>query len=266
MKALVTGASSGIGRDIAIYLASKGYDVVIAARRENLLQELKKQIEEMTFAKDLKADDTPAFKVKVFVEVADVSKVDECKSLYEKHPDIDMLVNNAGFGKYGEFNILDLDDDISMINTNITGLHVLTKLYLNEMIKNNKGYILNVASSAGLMPGGPLMATYYATKSYVVSLTRAISQELKLKGSNVKISCLCPGPVDTNFNNVAKVQFSLKGLSSKYVARYAIDKTLEGKLTIVPGISMKVACFGCRFVPTRLMLKMVANQQKKKGA
>ncbi len=266
MKALVTGASSGIGRDISIYLASMGYDVVIAARRENLLQELKEQIENMTFAKNPKADDTPAFKANIIVEVSDVSKVEDCKTLFEKHPDIDMLVNNAGFGKYGEFKELDLNDELSMINTNITGLHALTKLYLNEMVKNNKGYILNVASSAGLMPGGPLMATYYATKSYVVNLTRAIWQELKMNNSNVRISCLCPGPVDTNFNNVAKVQFSLKGLSSKYVAKYAIDKTLEGKLIIVPGFPMKVACFGCRFVPTKLMLKVVANQQKKKGS
>ena len=247
MKALITGASSGIGKDMARYLSSLNYDLVIVARRENLLQELKDEL-----------------KTNVEIEVADISDIEACKQIFEKHKDIDMLINNAGFGKFGEFKDIDLNDELSMINTNITGLHVLTKLFLVQMMKVNKGYILNVASSAGLMPGGPLMSTYYATKSYVTSLTRGISQELKLAKSNVKISALCPGPVDTNFNNVAKVNFSLKGLSSKYVARYAINKCLEGKLIIIPGFYMRVACFGARLMPTNLMLKMVAGQQQKK--
>ena len=247
MKALITGASSGIGKDMARYLASLNYDLVIVARRENLLQELKNEL-----------------KTNVEIEVADISDIEACKSIFEKYKDIDMLINNAGFGKFGEFKDIDLNDELSMINTNITGLHVLTKLYLAQMMKVNKGYILNVASSAGLMPGGPLMSTYYATKSYVTSLTRGISQELKLAKSNVKISALCPGPVDTNFNNVAKVQFSLKGMSSQYVARYAINKCLEGKLIIIPGFYMRVACFGAKIMPTSWMLKMVAGQQQKK--
>ena len=249
MKALITGASSGIGRDMARYLSTLGYDLIIVARRENLLEELKNEINNKN----------------VIVEKADISKIEECKALFEKYPDIDILINNAGFGKFGKFEEIELENELSMIDTNIVGLHTLTKLYLTKMKENNKGYILNVASIAGLMPGGPLMATYYATKSYVVSLTNGISEELNAEGSNVKISALCPGPVNTNFNNVANVKFSLDGLSSEYVAKYAIDQMLKGKRIIIPGWYIKLACFGSKICPSRLILKIVHNQQKSKN-
>ena len=249
MKALITGASSGIGRDMAKYLAKLGYDLIIVARRENLLEELKNEIKG----------------VEVITEKADISVKENCETLFEKYKDIDVLVNNAGFGKFGEFDEIELESELNMINTNIVGLHILTKLYVKEMKKKNKGYILNVASSAGLLPGGPLMATYYATKSYVVSLTRGISEELKVSKSNVKISALCPGPVDTNFNNVANVKFSLKGLSSEYVAKYGIDKMFQAKRIIVPGVLMKLATIGSKFAPSNLVLKIAYNQQKSKG-
>ena len=248
MKALITGASSGIGRDMARYLSGLGYDLIIVARRENLLEELKNELA----------------KTQVIVEKADVSNPDVCKELFEKHPDIDLLVNNAGFGKFGEFDKTELNDELNMINTNIVGLHTLTKLYLQRMKEKNRGHILNVASSAGLMPGGPLMATYYATKSYVISLTRGIAEELKVAGSNVKISALCPGPVDTNFNNVANVRFAMKGLSSEYVAKYGIDQALKGKQIIVPAWYMKIACFGAKILPAKLMMKMVYQRQSSK--
>lgn len=224
--------------------------MIIVARRENLLEELKNELT----------------KTNVIVEKADVSNVETCEKLFNKYPDIDLLVNNAGFGKFGEFDKIKLEEEINMINTNIIGLHTLTKLYLKNMKANNKGYILNVASSAGLMPGGPLMATYYATKSYVISLTRGIAQELKIAKSKVKISALCPGPVNTNFNNVANVSFSLKGIPSEYVAKYAIDQTLKGKQIIIPAWYMKVACFGAKILPAKWMLKMVYNQQKSKDS
>ena len=249
MKALITGASSGIGRDIARYLSNLGYELVIVARRENLLEELKKELT----------------KTNVIIEKADISKPEVCIELFNKYQDIDFLVNNAGFGKFGEFDKIELNDELNMIETNITGLHVLTKLYLKKMKEKNRGYILNVASIAGLMPGGPLMATYYATKSYVVSLTRAISEELRVAGSNVKISCLCPGPVDTNFNNVAKVRFSLKSLPSEYVAKYAVDKALNGTKIIIPAWYVKIACFGAKILPSSFMLKMIYNNQKRKN-
>ena len=248
MKALITGASSGIGRDMAKYLSNLGYDLVIVARRENLLEELKNELT----------------KTEVIVEKADISDINACKELFEKHPDIDVLINNAGFGKFGEFDKTELSDEISMINTNITGLHTLTKLYLPKMKEKNSGYILNVASSAGLMPGGPLMATYYATKAYVISLTRGIAEELRVAKSKVKISSLCPGPVDTNFNNVAKVKFSMAGLPSDYVAKYAIDQMFKGKETIVPAWYMKIACFGAKILPAKWMIKMVYKRQSSK--
>ena len=245
MRALITGASSGIGKDMARYLSSLGYDLIIVARRENLLEELKNELTNTN----------------VIVEKADISDIDACKSLFEKHPDIDILINNAGFGKFGEFDLTNLEDEISMINTNITGLHTLTKLYLPKLKEKNKGYILNVASSAGLMPGGPLMATYYATKAYVISLTRGIAEELRVAKSNVKISSLCPGPVDTNFNNVAKVKFAMKGITSEYAAKYAIDQMFRGKEIIVPAWYMKIACFGSKILPASFMLKMVYKRQ-----
>ena len=248
MKALITGASSGMGRDMALYLSSLGYDLVIVARRENLLKELAKEIN-----------------TKVEIEPLDISVEENCHKLYEKYPDIDFLVNNAGFGKYGIFTDINLYDEVNMINTNIVGLHVLTKLYVKEMKKRNKGYILNVASIAGLMPGGPLMTTYYATKSYVVSLTRGLAEELKMENSNVKVCALCPGPVNTEFNKVAKVQFSINGRESSFVAKYAIDNCLKGKRIIMPGWEIKMASFGAKLAPANITMKVVAKQQEKKS-
>ena len=248
MKALITGASSGIGRDIARYLSQKGYDLVIVARRQNLLEELKKEL-----------------KTNVQVEVMDVSDKNNCYKLAEKYPDIDVLINNAGFGKYGEFTKIDIEEELDMINTNIVAVQFLTKLYLKNMEEKNKGYILNVASVAGLMQGGPLMTTYYASKSYIVSMTRGISEELKIKNSDVHVCVLCPGPVATNFNNVANVKFSIKQLSSEYVAKYAIDKMFKKKDIIIPGFLVKVLALAAKFAPAKIVLYLAYKQQKKKG-
>ncbi len=135
MKALITGASSGIGRDMARYLSQKGCNLVIVARRQNLLEELKKDL-----------------KTNIEIEVMDVSKEENIYHLFQKHQDIDILINNAGFGKFGEFVEIDIETEINMINTNIVAVQMLTKLYLQEMVKKNRGYILNVASIAGLLP------------------------------------------------------------------------------------------------------------------
>jgi len=150
-----------------------------------------------------------------------------------------------------------------MINTNIVAYHTLTKLYLQDMKEKNSGIILNVASIAGFMPG-PLMATYYATKNYVVRLSEAIREELRKQHSNVQISILCPGPVNTNFNKVADVQFALKGLSSEYVAKYAIEKMLKGKFYIIPGLKIKLAKIGCKIAPTNFVAKISYKMQRKK--
>ncbi len=150
-----------------------------------------------------------------------------------------------------------------MINTNIIGYHVLTKLYLQDMKKRNSGKILNVASIAGFMPG-PLMATYYSTKSYVVRLSESIREELRREKLNIQISILCPGPVNTNFNKVADVQFALKGLSSDYVAKYAVEKMFKGKFYIVPGWKIKLAKFGAKIAPSNLSARISYKMQKEK--
>ena len=150
-----------------------------------------------------------------------------------------------------------------MIKTNITAYHILTKLYLIDMKKKDEGKILNVASIAGFMPG-PLMATYYATKAYIVRLSESIREELKKEKSNVQISILCPGPVSTNFNNVANVKFHMREANSQDVAKYAIKKLEKGKFYIVPGIDVKLAKLGAKLAPAPFVSKITYKIQKRK--
>ena len=150
-----------------------------------------------------------------------------------------------------------------MINTNIKAVHILTKSILKDMEERNSGYILNVASSAAFQPG-PLMSTYYATKSYVYQLTEAINYEEKKKKKNIYVSVLCPGPVNTNFNNVAGVKFGIKPLKSSYVAKYAIDEMFKGKMLIIPGFKMRMTKFFERFLSDKALLRMTYKVQKKK--
>ena len=249
MKALVTGASSGIGRDIARELAKRNIDLIIVSRDEEKLNEVKNSISN----------------VEIEVIAKDLSNEQNCKDLYEQVKDkhIDILINNAGFGVFGEFTESSLEKEINMINTNITAMHILTKLFLTDMKKQNKGHILNVASIAGFMPG-PLMASYYATKAYVLRLTQALREELNKEKSKVKLSVLSPGPVATNFNNVANVKFSAKPLSSEYVAKYAVEKMLKGKFYIIPGASIKAVRFFAKIIPDCLMAKMAYKAQEGK--
>lgn len=249
MKALITGASSGIGRDMARELAKRGCDLILVARRVNRLEEIKNEITG----------------VSVETIECDVSTEENCTKLYNSVKDkgVDMLVNNAGFGLAGEFLSTDLNKELNMIRTNVVAVHMLTKLFLKDFAEKDRGIILNVASSAAYM-AGPYLSTYYATKNYVRRLTEAVYRELKEKNSNVSVSVLCPGPVNTEFNDVADVKFALKGLSSEYVARYAIEKALKGKLYIIPGLQMKLGVFLLRFIPNKLMLKISAHIQKKK--
>ena len=254
MKALITGASSGIGEDMACILAQKGYDLILVARREEKMIALKNRI--------LAQNNT----VSIEIIALDLSQKENCYALYEKtkNEPVDFLINNAGFGLCGKFTETDLDTELKMIDTNITAVHILTKLFLKDFVTRDSGRILNVASSAGYM-AGPLMSTYYATKNYVRRLSQAIYQELKEEHSNVHISALCPGPVNTEFNDVANVKFALDGLSSKFVAEYAIEQALKNKLCIVPSFGMKAGVFFLRFIPEKLMLKISSHVQKKKN-
>lgn len=248
MKALVTGASSGIGYEISKYLAKRGYDIIVVARNRQALENLKKEI-----------------KTNVQIVCMDLSVVDNCVKLYENFKDenIDVLINNAGFGMYGNFDILDMNKEIEMINVNILACDILTKLFLKDMKKRDSGYILNVGSIAGFMPG-PLMSSYYASKSYVVKLTQAIRKELKKSKSGVSVSVLCPGPVNTNFNNTAGVKFAVRPLSSEYVAKYAVDMMFKKKLVIVPGFTIKLARFFSKFTPDNILAEITYYIQTKK--
>ena len=249
MKALITGASSGIGYSMDKYLDKLDIELILVGRDKGKLENLQKEL-----------------KVKSKVVIADLADLNKVKDLYilTRSEDIDILINNAGCGLYGEFSQVDLNKELEMININIKAVHLLTKLFLRDMKKKNSGYIMNVASSAAFGPG-PLMATYYATKAYVNNLTESISEELRRSNVNVSICSLCPGPVDTNFNNVAGVEFSIKPLTSDYVAKYGIDKMLQGKTVIVPGMMMKLVLFFRRFASRSFVRKVTYNIQHKKS-
>lgn len=250
MKAMITGASSGIGRDIALDFAKRGIDLILVGRNKEALEGVKSTIDG---------------KVKVKIVVVDLANVQKVKELYvlTHNDDIDILVNNAGFGVFGEFSDIDLNTELNMLDVNIRALDMLCKFYLKDMIKKDKGIILNVSSAAAFM-SGPLMSSYYATKSYVYRLSLAIREELRRKKSKVQISVLCPGPVNTNFNNRAGVSFRVKALSSSYVASYAVKKMFKGKTIIIPGFKMKAVKFIVRFLPDKFVCRINYNIQKKK--
>ena len=240
MKALVTGASSGIGENICYELSKRGYDIILVARGKKELERVAKKIKTNTQIINM-----------------DLSSEEDVKELYKqvKKENIDILVNNAGFGLFGLFYDTNLDRELEMIDVNVKAVHILTKLFIKDFVKRDSGYILNVASSAGFM-AGPKLNTYYATKNYVVSLTEAIYEELRQEKSNVHISALCPGPVNTNFNKVAGGSFTVKALTPEYVAKYAVNKMFKKKLIIIPKLSMKLGVYAARVMPTKLMLKI----------
>lgn len=244
MKALITGGTSGIGKEMAIYLSSLGYDLVLVSRNKNEIEKIN-------------------FKTNITTYSYDLSIEDNCYKLYNKleNEKIDIIINNAGFGAFGDYKNENLEKEINMINLNIKCLHILTKLFINN--KNTK-YILNVSSAAGLLKGGPLMSTYYATKSYVTTYSLGLYEELRRNKSDKHISILCPGPVNTNFNNRAGVNFNLNSLEPKEVAIYAIKKMFKKKLIIIPGIKQKIGIFLTRFISTKTLLKITYNFQKKK--
>lgn len=248
MKALITGASSGIGMEMARELAARGYELILVARRRDRLEALSRELT-----------------VKCRIIELDLSSEEQCRMLYcrTRSEDLEIVINNAGFGVCGSFAATDLTRDLEMIRVNVIAVHVLTKLFLHDFRMRNHGYILNVASSAGFM-AGPLMASYYATKSYVLRLTQAIQEELRHEGSAVVLSALCPGPVKTEFNDVAHVRFSVPGMSAKRCAHIAIHGLLHKKQIIVPGASMKAAITARRFVPERLLPRVTYRVQHRK--
>ena len=247
--ACITGASSGIGKEFARQLSARGFDLILVARSRDKLDEL-----------------AASCRTHCEVIVCDLSREAECirlAGILEKRP-LALFINNAGFGNVGLFETCDLSRDLQMIDVNVRAVHILTHEVLKQMKARNKGCILNTASAAGLMPGGPFMATYYATKSYVVSLTNAISQELEHEGSRVRICALCPGPVDTNFNNVANVKFSLPGINANACVSEALKGIKKKKTIIVPGMQLKAVSLAAKLAPNRVALPVILRTQAMK--
>ena len=249
--ALISGASKGIGKDMAYLLAKEGYKVLLVARSEDLLDAICKDIHAKygVEAKYLALDITKSYK-----DIYDYCMANKMI--------VDILINNAGFGKYGKALSYDEEIDSKMIDLNIKALTGLCKLFGKMMAENKGGHILNVASVAAFMPG-PYMATYYATKNYIVSLSLAIYEELKRDKSNVKISIFCPGPVNTNFNNVADVKFNISSLNSEYASKVAIDGMFMNKLLIIPN-NMKFNHLLTKIVPTKSILFAKSLIQERK--
>ena len=236
MKALVTGASSGIGYSIARYLSRIGYDLIVVARRRDCLNNLMNEC-----STDVKIRDM------------DLSIISNMYKLHEmtENENIDIWVNNAGVGLYGEFYDINTSKEISMLNLNVIATDVLTKLFLKDMVKRNSGKILNVSSILGFMPG-PLMSSYYASKAYITSMSRAINTELKMKKINVSISTLCAGSRDTNFNSELGISFFSPPSSSEKVAEYAVKKMMKRKEIIIPGITNKIIYVLNKVIPIRM--------------
>lgn len=246
MKALVTGASSGIGEQISKYLIELGYDLYVVSTDEKKLKEIYKNSN-----------------TNVIPIALDLTNEQNCYKLYEqlKEEKIDILVNNAGFGLAGNFTETSIKTELKMIDLNIKAYHILTKLFLQNFSARNKGRILNIASMAGFMPG-PYMATYYATKAYILNLSLAIHEELKKENSKVKVSIFCPGPVKTNFEKTANVKFNIKEIDAKYAARYAVDNMFKNKLIIIPP-NMKLNKLLIKIIPTKMVLYINSFIQEK---
>lgn len=250
--AVVTGASSGIGREFARRLAEEGYPLVLAARRQERLEEL---------AGELRSRGTECCLVS-----ADLSGREGCDRLLEQLEDkrVGVFINNAGFGDCGCFLETELEKELNMIDLNVKMLHYLTKRILRKMEAQRCGYLLNVASSAGLLPAGPYMAAYYAGKAYVASLTQAVARELKERGSRIYVGALCPGPVDTEFNSVANVRFALPGIEAEECVDCALRQMKKRKTVIVPSLTVKAAVAFSRVLPRGAFVRLVGMQQRRK--
>ena len=246
-KALITGASSGIGREMARILAGMGYELVITARRGDRLEELKNELSVpcKTVTADLSDRETPA-------------------RLFEDNRDAEILINNAGFGVFGAFDIAALSREEQMLDVNIYALHTLTKLFTTEFKKRGRGRVLNVSSSASFFPG-PMFSSYYASKAYVTRLSLAISEELRREKSPVTVSILCPGPVRTEFNDVAGVKFGIGSISPQKAARAGIDGMMKGKKLIIPSFGIKCTRLLSKLCPESVSARVVYTLQKRKA-
>lgn len=253
--ALITGASSGIGFDLANIFAREGHDVVLVARSEARLRELAAELE-------------TSHKITARVVVADLARPDAPQQVFDAVKDltVDFLVNNAGYGVAGKFIETDLKAELEMIQVNVTALTHLTKLFLPAMVARGRGRVLNVASTASFQPG-PLMAVYYATKAYVLFFSEAIAEELRETG--VTVTALCPGPTATGFQSTADINdlrllSVLKPRSSRAVAEAGYKAMMRGKRVIVTGAMNKLLAQSIRVSPRALVTKITRKLQEKR--
>lgn len=251
---LITGASKGIGRELAILFARKGYNLILVARSRELLLELSTKLRKK-------------YHVHVTVLEKDLTEKDAPAEIYEEVKDrgVHILVNNAGFGDYMEFAHADWDKQYAMIQLNVTALMHMTRLFLPDMLKRGQGRILNLASTASFLPG-PNMSVYYATKAAVLSFSQAVSKEVRGKG--VTVTALCPGPTRTNFEDAAglmnsKLFRSLKVAGAKEVAGYGYRALMKGKPVAVQGMSNKLLVLGTKLAPRGLILTIINQIQSK---
>ncbi len=258
MYAVVTGASAGIGLEIAKCLAGKGYDLILTARSEKRLQKARSAILKQSPDRE------------ILCIPADLSVREECFHFYDAcceavgPENIDFVVNNAGMGVYGLFTETDLDKELTLIDLNVTAVHILSKLFLRTLVKNGHGVLMNVGSCAGFT-SGPTFSSYYASKNYVVRLTEAIHEELRHAHSPVKVSCLCPGPVDTAFNDNSGVKVSGRQISAEKAARDGVEGALKGKMIVIPGIGMKAVTVGSHLLGEHLSTVLNYYVQKRKA-
>jgi short-subunit dehydrogenase len=251
---LITGASSGIGLEFAKIFARHGHNLILVARSEETLKSLKEHLEKN-------------FGVDVKILVQDLKYYNAPQAIYDAvkldNINVNILVNNAGFGTYGKFSDTNLEAELEMIQVNITALTHLTKLFLKDMITHNTGRVLNVASTASFQPG-PLMAVYFASKSYVLSFSEALAEELS--NTKIKITALCPGPTQTNFQKSANIDdgklFGNKDPTAKEVAEYGYDAMIQGKRVAVYGLKNKFLVQTTRFTPRNVITRIVKKMQE----
>ncbi len=247
--ALITGASNGIGLELARVFAREKYDVVLVARNGPRLEEIARELRPATAQ----------------VVAVDLSRPEAPRELFAAAPRTDVLVNNAGFGVFGKFSQSPLDDDLNMMQLNMLALVALTRLYLPPMLAARQGRILNVASTAAFQ-AGPLMAIYYATKAFVLSFSEAIANELRDTG--VTVTALCPGPTTTSFQQRADMEDSplLKGrhvMDARTVAEVGYQGMLAGRTIVIPGLRNQVMAASVRLVPRAVAANLARKLQEK---
>ncbi|MGG7144451.1 SDR family NAD(P)-dependent oxidoreductase [Clostridium nigeriense] len=245
---LITGATTGIGYELAKLYAKDENNLILVARDEERLKEVKDELE--------------FYNIKVYTIALDLSEDNSCEKVLDfvnkKNLSVDILINNAGMGSFGYLSEIEMESELKLIDVNIRAVTELTKIFLPSMIEHGEGAIMNVASTAAFC-AGPKMATYYASKSYVLNFTEALYEELK--GSEIKVSCLCPGPVKTNFqekSGIKKKESAKKALMTpRDVAKVAYKDFKKGKLIIIPGFKNKLIITLNKLVPRSLSRKII---------